>query len=193
MQIEGSILAGGKSTRYGGRNKAFLMVEGEQIIDRIINVFSPLFSQISIITNNKEQFLGYLEYSISSDYYKNIGPLAGIHSVLKNMKAEGVFIASCDMPFLDKILINKIIGVAQSGSADAVIPRVKGKIEPLFAFYHQRILDKLEDHIDNFEDRSIRSFLQKINTVYVEFDDSTQVRKSFTNINRPEDLAQLNS
>ncbi|MCK5840428.1 MAG: hypothetical protein KAG99_11300, partial [Bacteroidales bacterium] len=83
--------------------------------------------------------------------------------------------------------------VAQSGSADAVIPRVKGKIEPLFAFYHQRILDKLEDHIDNFEDRSIRSFLQKINTVYVEFDDSTQVRKSFTNINRPEDLAQLNS
>jgi len=191
MTFESAILAGGKNSRYGGKNKAFLQVEGVPIIDRNIEVLSQIFSQISIITNHPQQFSEYIYYPMYSDYYHEIGPLAGIHSALKNTKSDGVFVSSCDMPFLNKNLIERLINKVVETGSDALIPRVNGDIEPLFAFYHKRIISKLEAHIIDGKSRSIRSFLKKINTEYMDLSDSATVRKSFTNINRPEDLQQI--
>ena len=191
MIFESAILAGGKNSRYGGLNKAFIKVGEVSIIDRNIEVLKPIFPRISIITNHPEQFVDYQNYAMASDYYNEIGPLAGIHSALKNAESEAVFISSCDMPFLDKVLINMLLDEAIGEGVDAIIPRVDGKIEPLFALYYRHILDQLENHIEESESRSIRSFLKIINTVYVDFEDGEITRKAFVNINRPEDLSLL--
>jgi len=191
MNIESAILAGGKNSRYGGQNKAFLLVGNKKIIDRNIEVLSPYFSRISIITNAPTQFSDYSNFDMNADYYHEIGPLAGIHSALKNTQADGVFISSCDMPFLDKLLIDTIIKTAETRKALIVIPRVGNRIEPLFAFYNRSILKQLEQHIEEGKERSIRSFLSKIDTIYMDFEDSKQIRLAFTNINRPSDLSKL--
>jgi len=191
MTFESAILAGGKNSRYGGLNKAFIQLEGIAIIDRNIEVLQKLFSRISIITNHPEQFSNYKNYPMASDYFHEVGPLAGIHSALKNAKSDAVFISSCDMPFLDEGLINRLMQEAVVSGADAVIPRVETNIEPLFALYFPRVLYDLEAHIHGSEDLSIRSFLKNINTRYIDFEATRDTRKAFVNINRPEDLDLL--
>jgi len=189
MTFESAILAGGKNSRYGGYNKAFIKVDGEFIIDRNIAVLEKLFSRISIITNSPEQFLNYKSYPMAADHYKEIGPLAGIHSALKNAKSDYVFISSCDMPFLDADMIARLKNEALLSNAAAIVPRYGKSIEPLFAFYNVKIIEKLEQHIKHDFKRSIRGFLTEIETVYVDFEPGEKLKKAFTNINRPEDLA----
>ena len=191
MTFESAILAGGKNTRYSGRNKAFIPINGQSIIDRNIAVLEKLFPRISIITKHSEQFSDYSAYPMSADYFHEIGPLAGIHSALKNAHADYVFISSCDMPFLDAMLIVQLRKVAISSHAEAVVARHGNKREPLFAFYHRSLINKLEDHIQRDTKRSIRGFLEMIKTEYVDFEPNEQVKKAFTNINRPEDLNRI--
>jgi len=190
MTFESAILAGGKNSRYGGQNKAFVVVEGQQIIDRNLAVLSELFSRISIITNHAEQFSAYA-LPMSSDYFHEIGPLAGIHSALKNATSDGVFISSCDMPFLNKAMLEMVLNSANTQKAEAVIPRVNQDLEPLFAFYSKSVLSRLEVHIKESRGRSIRSFLKTINTVFIDFEATDDVRKAFTNINKPQDLKAI--
>ena len=44
--IAGAILAGGRNTRMGGKNKAFLNMNGIPIIQIIVSLFKELFSEI---------------------------------------------------------------------------------------------------------------------------------------------------
>jgi molybdopterin-guanine dinucleotide biosynthesis protein A len=190
MQIHSAILAGGKNSRYNGMNKAFILIDGERIINRNINVLSSLFSQISIITNQIEQFSDYSDYPMSSDYFKEIGPLAGIHSALKNTTADAVFISSCDMPFLNSDIIKPLIEAANQNKFQAIIPACNERIEPLHAIYHRDLFPILDKYIRNNENRSVRDFLNTIESIYIDFSEA-EVGNAFTNINRPSDLDVL--
>ena len=50
------ILAGGRNTRLGGQNKAFLRVQGKTIIDSIIEKLKLLFKEIIIVTNTPDEY-----------------------------------------------------------------------------------------------------------------------------------------
>ena len=76
------ILAGGKNSRFGGKNKAFIQIENKTIIQRIIDNVGYIFSEIIIVTNSPEDFSGYKQNRIITDIYKNKGPLAGLHAAL---------------------------------------------------------------------------------------------------------------
>ena len=191
MKISCAILAGGKNSRYGGLNKAFIPIDGIKIIDRNIQILKPIFQDILIVTNTPNQYADYDEFPMSSDYYHEIGPLAGIHSALRNAHADAVFITSCDMPFLDSELINRMLSLSLKGDFQAIIPRWDGKIEPLHAVYHCSLLTVLEEFIEKKVDRSVRGFIKSIDCIYLDLQGSA-VLKAFTNINRPDDLKSLN-
>ena len=59
--MTGIILSGGKSTRLGGLNKAFIQVRGERLIERTIRIYRKLFKDIFIVTNSP---LDYLEFNV---------------------------------------------------------------------------------------------------------------------------------
>jgi len=191
MKISCAILAGGKNSRYGGLNKAFIPIEGIKIIDRNIQILKPIFQDIHIVTNAPDQFIDYRDFSMSSDYYHDIGPLAGIHSALKNTSADAVFITSCDMPFPDSELINRMLSLASKNDFRALVPRWERKIEPLYAVYHCSLLPVLEEFIEKNTDRSIRGFIKSIDCNYFDLQEAVQP-KAFTNINSPDDLKKLN-
>ena len=50
-----AILAGGQSTRMG-QDKAFLEVGGRRVIDRVLDVISPLSDDLFISTNSPELY-----------------------------------------------------------------------------------------------------------------------------------------
>ena len=105
--ITGVILAGGKSTRMGS-NKSLLTVVGITIIERVVNLMNDLFSSVILITNQKEEY-AFLNLPMYEDIYKDIGPLAGIHSALINTTTEKNFIISCDIPLMTPDVIKYLI------------------------------------------------------------------------------------
>lgn len=186
--VAGVILAGGRASRMGGRDKAFAEVAGEPIVVRTVRLFRELFPQVLIATNRPERFAA-LGVETVTDRYPGAGPLAGIHAALLRSRHPWAFVAACDMPGLDADAIRLVVG--RIGAADAIVPRWDGDVEPLHAVYAARCLPAMEAALR--EDRAaMRDFLQ---TVAVDWVDEAELRTvrgaaaSLTNVNTPEDLA----
>ncbi|MBI4646333.1 MAG: molybdenum cofactor guanylyltransferase [Bacteroidia bacterium] len=187
--ISCAILAGGKSTRIGGINKAFIKIDNEYIIDRIIKTLNKIFRQIIIVTNSPSDFKKIKnKCSIIPDTIKEIGPLGGIYSALSFSKSDAIFFVACDMPYINQRVIEKIISAYNQNNCDAVVPSIGSYIEPLFSVYNKKILSDLSEYIENTDDFSIRRFLKSINVHYLEFKDNVFYKKVFTNINTVEDI-----
>ncbi len=105
--VTGIILAGGRSTRMG-ENKAFLKIGNFTAIEIVRNFMQSLFTNVILITNSPAEY-SFLGLDTYEDVYKNMGPLAGIHSGLLNSTAEKNFILSCDLLLMKKEIVDYII------------------------------------------------------------------------------------
>ena len=187
-RIDCYITAGGKATRMGGAIKAFLLVDGERIIDRNIKIIKPAFHNINIISNSPSSFYEYQKqgFIIIQDVYANIGPLAALHTALANTKADAVFLMASDMPYIDNKLINEMIDVFQKNDSEAIIPQYKDRLEPLFAIYSKSILKKLELFINNVESRAMHKFIASLKITNFELNENSI--KSLYNLNYYSDI-----
>src|SRR5205814_43471 len=74
--VAGVVLAGGRASRMGGRDKAFAGVEGEPIAVRAVRIFRSLFAQGLVSTKRPGRFAG-LGVQTVADPVPGCGPLAG--------------------------------------------------------------------------------------------------------------------
>lgn len=187
--ISGVILAGGASKRFNGIIKAKIIIDGETIISRIIEILGGLFDEIIIVTNTPAEFGEYNNLKIVSDEFLNKGPLGGIHSAMKESDREALFVVAGDMPLLDRELIVKQIDFYNDNKCDVLIPRIDQYIEPLHGIYKKTLFRNLEDYLEGDNDPAIREFFKKADVQYMQFEDSGKCRSAFTNINSPCDVA----
>jgi molybdopterin-guanine dinucleotide biosynthesis protein A len=187
--MTGIILAGGRASRLGGINKAFIEVGGERLIDRTLRVYRSLFEELIISTNSP---LEYLEFDarIVTDIYRGKGPLGGIHAGLLHATCEHAFVSACDMPYLSKEFIGYMI--AQSGGYDLVVPVTAGGFESLHAIYSRKCLPFIESQIESGELR-VSHLFKKFKTREILGDEIRSFDpegRLFANLNRPDDLDQ---
>ena len=142
VAVTGVLLAGGRASRMGGRDKAFAAVDGEAIAVRTLRLFRTLFPQVIVATNRPERYRT-LAVETVADVFAGCGPLAGIHAAMRRAAHPHVFVAACDMPGLDADVIRFLLG--RIGDADAIVPRWDGDIEPLHAVYAVRLLPLVDD------------------------------------------------
>ena len=188
--VAGAVLAGGRASRMGGRDKAFAAVDGEPIAVRAVRVFRDLFPQVLVSTNHPERFQG-LGVETVADRFPGSGPLAGIHAALLASHYPHVFVAACDMPGLDPDVIRFLL--ARIGSADAVVPCWEGDVEPLHAVYAVGALPSIEASL-GVGRNAVRDVLRFLRVDYVSEAEMRAVRgaaRSLTNVNTPEELAAV--
>lgn len=186
--ISCAVLAGGKSKRLNGENKALLKVGEKSNLEKIIAFAEKYFSETIIISNHPSHYQEHTGVRIFKDIFTDIGPLGGIHSALKNAKGKAVFFFPCDMPFINTELVKKELEEFIKRKCDIIVPKIKKFYEPLHSIYSVSLIDKLEDHIKNTTDLSVRSFFPKANVYFWELEDNEVNRKSFININTKLDL-----
>ncbi len=187
-EISCAVLAGGKSRRLNGENKALLKVGEKSNLEKIIAFAEKYFSENIIISNHPLLYAQYKTVKIFKDIFTDIGPLGGIHSALKNAKGKAVFFFPCDMPFINTDLVEKELEEFNERNCDIIVPKIKEFYEPLHSIYSVSVIDELEDHIRNTTDLSVRSFFPKANVYFWELEDNEANRKSFININTKHDL-----
>lgn len=187
-RVSVAVLAGGEGLRLGGE-KASLRLGGERLVDRALRRLEWLGEDRLVIVRRKQP-LAVEGARLLEDLAPYEGPLAGLAAALEGARWEWVFIAGCDMPFIQRAVVEAMLEKAQG--CQAVVPRLDVGLEPLHAFYHRSCLGALYSALSRGE-RRLGAFLQGVEVRYLEERAIRPVDgtlRSFFNINTPEDLAR---
>jgi len=188
--VAGVILAGGRNSRMGGIDKAFLRVGGETIFARTLGVLRRCFAQVVVISNSPEKYAGY-DVAVSPDELVGLGPLGGLHAGLGRVATDYAFVTACDMPYLREEPIRYL--VSRLRSQDAIVPHWDGDIEPLHALYATRLRPRIAQATAQGA-RALRDVLPQLDVDYVPQAAMAQVagaEESFRNVNTPEEAARF--
>lgn len=193
--ITGIILAGGKSKRMG-LNKSFLKVGEVTMIERTTELMKSLFERVILITNTPDEYK-FLGIEMFEDIYKNVGPLAGIHSGLAHSITDKNFIISCDIPFVNKGVIEFIINYKTNKSI--TITKADGFVQQLCGLYSKQDLqeivelikdDKLEINNSQKCGCKVLQLVQKLDAEIIDIANEYDGYEEgmFLNMNKPEDF-----
>jgi molybdopterin-guanine dinucleotide biosynthesis protein A len=189
-KFTGVILAGGKNSRFSGKNKALVHVGGKRILDRIYEVFTILFDKIILVTNDPVQYMEW-DFDIVTDIFPIRSSLTGIHTGLFYITTPYAFFAACDIPFIKKELIEILLDSVEP-SIDIVIPETSKGLEPLCSVYSKRCLKPVEEQLEK-QSLKIERMFQQVRVKKISEDILRTIDQdllSFSNINTPDDLTR---
>ncbi len=183
MNVTGIILAGGKSSRMG-TDKGLIDISGSPMISHIIRIVSPLCNQLLISTSNSE----YNKFGIQTvpDIYHESGPIAGLHSCLKESHNQINICIPCDVPQMKTEILQLLLSQAIIYPDNCIVP-VTNYPEPLIAVYPLSVIPTIEELITT----GIKKMTEIFNvfpTRYISMSDSGFDKNNFKNINSPVDL-----
>ena len=143
-----AILAGGRATRFDGRDKSALTIGAERFLDRQIAALRRVADEVLIVTNQPERYAP-LGARVVADAVDGAGALGGIYTALVTASAPQVLVVACDMPFLTAAFLDHL---ARAGrDVDIAIPRTPAGYEPLCASYARTCLDQVKARLDRGE------------------------------------------
>ncbi len=140
--VAAAILAGGGATRFSGRVKALIEIDGQTILDRQLAVLRSRFDSICIAANDPSPYAG-LGLPVIPDRETGHGPLAGIAAALGWCTRDWLMVIACDMPHVSGPSLD-LLAAARIADARAVTVIVGDRPEPLFALYHRSCLQAVE-------------------------------------------------
>ena len=173
----------------GGKNKAFLSVGGQTIMDRLYNTLRGFFDEVLLVTNDPLQYLSW-DLTIVTDLFPIQSSLTGIHAGLFHASAPHAFVTACDTPFLKTELIRILLEELEP-KWNVIIPVTREGNEPLCAVYSKRCIKPIERQLKDEDPKILKLFpkvkVKEISERQLRSADSHLI--SFFNINTPEDLA----
>lgn len=186
--VTGVLLAGGKSTRMG-QDKRFLPIGDRTLLERGLCTLRSLLQHVCIVIAQDSPFLT-ANVPVLRDVVSHCGSLGGLYTGLREASTAHIFVAACDMPFLNVDLIKYMIGLKEQ--ADIVVASWNNRIQPTHAVYSKRCTPILEDMIRTRKIKIQAAFQHP--SLAVRFMTESEVRqidpegRSFLNINNPADL-----
>ncbi len=186
MRIAGLILAGGQGRRLT-REKGWCTVGDVPIVQRVRDALAPVVQELLLVGD--AQLPPDWPLRRVPDETPGAGPLAAMLTGMKAAVADVYLIVAWDMPFVTAELLRYL--VAECRDADAVVPHIGGRDQPLCAAYAascrpvtgQCVADGL---------RRADAFLPRVtvkrptDTELSQFGDPHRL---FLNVNTPEDLS----
>ena len=191
--VTGVLLAGGKSRRMG-EDKRFILVGRRTLFERSCAVLCELFEQVCVvIAQDSPSFQA--EVPVVRDLIPDCGSLGGLYTGLRLAKTQHIFLAACDMPFLNPDVIRYMVRLKDQ--ADIVISRWATRLQPTHAVYGRDCLPVIEEMM-NLHNRKIHSMIDHP-ALRVRLIAESEIRqidhdgRSMFNINTPSDLEQARS
>ena len=188
--VAAALIAGGAATRLGGVSKSSLVVDGRSIAERLLEALRATFARVLVVANDPAPWEAFGVEILGDDTaHRGAGPLAGVHAALAATAAHaGVVCVAGDMPFVAPALLALLRDHAPE--ADAVVPRLDGRPEPLLARWGRACLPVVESRLA----AGARAAHAAFDDVRVAWLDEPGLRavdpglRSFTNVNTPEEL-----
>ena len=181
----GLILAGGRSRRMQGRDKALLVLQGETLLAHGIRCLRPQVDALALNSNAAPESLSAYGLPVLPDRWPGFpGPLAGIHAGLVQYPEDYLVTVAVDLPFLPPDLVTRLrAGMETKACAFAS----DAERHALALLWHPGSAASVEDYLQR-GGRNLKDYLA-VHGQPVRFD-RPQDRGLFFNLNTPEDLAR---
>lgn len=158
------IFVGGSGIRMGGVAKGRLPAPdtGEPLLVRTSRLLSEL-GLTCVLVGKADAYADLApELTRLDDLPRGVGPLGGLAALLSGADDAHVVTLACDMPFVSRALLAKLI--AESTDADIVAPRGSGGFwEPLCARYRVATVAPELTRVLAAGERSFRALFARLN------------------------------
>jgi molybdopterin-guanine dinucleotide biosynthesis protein A len=179
-----AILAGGRASRFGGRDKSLLTIDGRTIFDRQLSALTAVEGVDDVMLVGAGSARPGTR--LVADTVPGSGPLGGIHAALTDAQHDAVCILACDMPYVTAELVSRLF--ADLPGADIVVPRDDRGYHPLCAVYARACVDAIARRL---ADRKLKvlDLFADVRTRVVTLVNGD--RRLVANVNTPEAFAAL--
>jgi len=189
QDITGVVLAGGRATRWDGRDKGLIQVSGRPMISHVLDALTPQVGQVIINANrNLDEYRAFGLPVVTDASRDFLGPLAGIASGLAAARTEWVAITPCDSPLLAADCVGRLVSACEDDArTDIAVAHDGERIQPVFALIRRGLLEDLDAYLES-GGRKIDRWYGQQRMQLVDFSDNLD---NFLNINRREDRDML--
>ena len=189
QDITGVVLAGGRATRWDGRDKGLIQVSGRPMISHVLDALAPQVGQVIINANrNLDEYRAFGLPVVTDASRDFLGPLAGIASGLAAARTEWVAITPCDSPLLAADCVGRLVSACEDDArTDIAVAHDGERIQPVFALIRRGLLEDLDAYLES-GGRKIDLWYGQQRMQLVDFSDNLD---NFLNINRREDRDML--
>ena len=192
--LTGAILAGGHSSRFGS-NKALFAPDGETLISKAAGLLRSVAREVLVSASQTNagdyDFLGL---EIVVDQHPDSGPMGGLETFLQRCTTPWLLVLTCDMPFVDKDTLIRMIS-SLTGEPDNALyqrdrphalawQRCDGSISPFPLLIERSALPKIQSRMRTGS-LSMKGLLSDLDTYYI----MSPYNRLLSNINRPDDWA----
>jgi len=178
-QITLGMLAGGRATRLGGIDKAWLKRDGEPQVLRLAQIFSAHVDAVLVSANRGSERYAAHGMRAIVDQVLDIGPLGGLDALAQACATPWLLTLPVDIVFVNDGLVQNL---AAAGTRGACAQDDDG-VQPLVALWPVAALREAIAKAIDSDNYAIHALQARLGMACVRF---TGVR--FGNLNTPDDL-----
>ena len=171
----GVLLAGGLARRMGGGDKGLLELDGQRILDRVIDRARPQVNALLLNANGDPDRFREFGLPVASDVIGDFaGPLAGILTGMNWARREApaakwLVSFATDAPFLPTDMVAQFHNAVAEEGAEIVCAMSQNRTHPVFALWPLRLMDELRAVMENEGMRKIDRWTARYRTAHVSF------------------------
>lgn len=140
--VDGLILAGGGSTRFG-RDKILYPVGGRPMITCVHDALEPVVDRVWISVAAFRDDLPVAAPQVV-DAVADAGPLAGIRAGFAISAADALLVVAGDMPYLRASLLRRLRTAYEANRTIVVASTPDERLQPLCAVYPRTLLPEID-------------------------------------------------
>ena len=184
--VLGVVLAGGRATRMGGKDKGLQELNGKPLWQHVADALRVQVGAIAVSANRHIDIYQQRGYPVYQDALANYpGPLAGMLSVMQQADDEWFLFCPCDTPFIPSVLAERMI--EHRKDAPVVWVHDGERDHPAITLISKKLCPDLRAYLASGE-RRVMVFMRQSGGHSVDFSD---LKEAFVNVNTTEDLQTL--
>ena len=187
--ILGTVLAGGKSQRFG-EDKSQVKLGDKLLIDYILTEIIDEFNEVLVVSNNPINFKESEKISLIKDFRKNLGPLGGVLTAMKwvkdnNKDYQWISTFPADTPFFKNQILKDFLNKINIDEGKLFFIKSNNTRHNIFGLWSIDLMDKLENDLNKGE-RKVEVWANSIGvkSINMKFENEDP----FFNINTKDDL-----
>ena len=187
--ILGTVLAGGKSQRFG-EDKSQVKLGDKLLIDYILSEIIDEFNEVLVVSNNQINFKESKKISLIEDFKKDLGPLGGVLTAMKwvkdnNKDYQWISTFPVDTPFFKNQILKDFLNKINIDEGKLFFIKSNNTRHNIFGLWSIDLMDKLEEDLDKGE-RKVEVWANSIGVKNINM--KFENKDPFFNINTKEDL-----
>ena len=187
--ILGTVLAGGKSQRFG-EDKSQVKLGNKLLIDYILSEIIDEFNEVLVVTNNQINFKESKKISLIEDFKKDLGPLGGVLTAMKwvkdnNKDYQWISTFPADTPFFENQILKDFLKKINIEEGKLFFIKSNNTRHNIFGLWSIDLMDKLEEDLKKGV-RKVEDWADSVGVNIIEMEFNK--KDPFFNINTREDL-----